>query len=74
MKKILKKLKENGATVAVIALLVVAIFATSWLVTCLIVKGIMWCFGLTFSWKIGTGVWLVFILLRSVASAAKSNK
>lgn len=74
MKTILQKLRENGAAAAVIALLVVAIYATSWIATCLIVKGIMWCFGLTFSWRIGTGVWLAFILLRSVASAAKSNK
>ena len=47
-------------------LLAVAICSLSWLFTCGIIKLICICFGLTFSWAIATGVWLVMILLRSV--------
>lgn len=31
----------------------------SWLITCGIVKLICLCFGLTFTWLIATGIWLL---------------
>lgn len=40
--------------------------ALSWIVTCGIIKLITLCFGVAFSWLIATGIWLVFLLLRSV--------
>ena len=46
--------------------LVLGAFALSWLLTCGIIKLICLCFGLTFSWLIATGIWLIMILLRSV--------
>ena len=38
----------------------------SWLITCGIVKLICLCFGLTFTWLIATGIWLIVILLRYI--------
>ena len=40
--------------------------ALSWIVTCVIIKLITLCFGVAFSWLIATGIWLVFLLLKSV--------
>lgn len=40
--------------------------ALSWIVTCGIIKLITLCFGVAFSWLIATGIWLVFLLLKSV--------
>lgn len=34
-----------------------------WLLTCGILKAICICFGLAFSWKIATGIWLVLSLI-----------
>ena len=48
-------------------------FALSWLLTCGIIKLICLCFGLTFSWLISTGIWLVMILLRSVFGGVNNN-
>lgn len=38
----------------------------SWLATCGIIKLITLCFGLTFSWAIATGIWLILCLLSTV--------
>lgn len=45
-------------------LIVVGMFGISWIITCGIVKLITMCFGLKFTWLIGTGVWLILCLLR----------
>lgn len=36
----------------------------SWIATCLTVKAITWCFGIAFSWKVSTGIWLIVCLIR----------
>ena len=38
----------------------------SWLITCGVVGLICMCFGLTYSWGLATGIWLVLILLKAV--------
>lgn len=43
-------------------------YAISWILTCGIIKLITICFGLTFSWAIATGFWLILCLLKSVFS------
>lgn len=54
---------------ALMVILLLAIcYAISWLITCGIIKLITICFGLTFSWAIATGIWLILCLLRSVFS------
>ena len=49
----------------------IVILAISWLATCGIVKLITLCFGLTFTWAIGTGIWLVLFLLGTVFGGSK---
>ena len=52
-----------------IGILLLAIgYAISWILTCGIIKLITICFGLTFSWAIATGFWLIICLLKSVFS------
>ena len=38
----------------------------SWLLTCGIIKLITLCFGLTFSWFVATGIWLILVLLKFI--------
>ena len=52
----------------IVILLLAVGYAISWIITCGIVKLITICFGLTFSWAIATGVWLILRLLKSVFS------
>jgi hypothetical protein len=52
-----------AVTVLVIALMVAAIIGLSIGVTGLIVYGICWAFGLTFSWKYTLGIYLILVLL-----------
>jgi hypothetical protein len=47
-------------------LLVLLLIAISWLVTCGLVYVVGLCFGLTFTWLTGTGVWFLIMLLRSI--------
>lgn len=57
---------------SVIIILILS-FGLSWIATCGIVKLICLCFGLTFSWLIATGIWLVMILLRSVFGSGSND-
>lgn len=52
----------------IVILLLAVGYAISWIITCGIIKLITICFGLTFSWAIATGIWLILCLLKSVFS------
>ena len=65
MKKSTAKIIGTGFGVL---LAVVAIYALSWIVTCGIIKLITMCFGLVFSWGVATGIWLIWIMLKSLFS------
>lgn len=54
-------------------LLVIFIAAVSWAIVNFLVWLICLCFGLSYSLLIGTGVWLVIILIRWIFSAASNN-
>lgn len=45
--------------VLLITLIVIAVGVVSWLITCGIVNLIMKCFDMHYTWKIGTGIWLI---------------
>lgn len=47
-------------------LMVIALLGLSWAVTVGLVKLITLCFGLEFSLKIATGIWIVILILRSI--------
>lgn len=59
--------KFIGTGIGVLFALVV-VYALSWIVTCGIIKLITMCFGLTFSWGVATGIWLIWIMLKSLFS------
>ena len=61
-----EKVKIAGILMTI--LLLAICYAISWLITCGIIKLITICFGLTFSWAIATGIWLILCLLGSVFS------
>ena len=72
----IKNIKRSGTIAGIIAalLIVITLFALSWIITCGIIKLITLCFGWTFSWPIATGIWLVMILLRKVFVQSSSSK
>lgn len=47
-------------------LMVIALLGLSWAVTVGLVKLITLCFGIEFSLKIATGIWIVILILRSI--------
>lgn len=49
-----------------IGVILLVLLVISWLITCGLIKLITLCFGLTFSWAIATGIWLLMALLRSI--------
>ena len=58
-----------GATVGIgIGILIVLLYALSWIATCGLIYLITLCFGLTFKWSIATGIWLLMIILKSIFS------
>ena len=44
-------------------LLVFLGYASSWLITCGLVKLVTLCFGWAFSWPIATGIWLILVVI-----------
>lgn len=46
----------------------------SWIITCGLILVVCKCFSLAYSWKIATGIWVLFLLARWIISAAKSNR
>lgn len=71
-----KTVKRMGVAAGVLAAIVVylAVCAFSWIVTCGIIKLITLCFGLAFSWKVATGIWLAMYLFRALLSKSDSRK
>ena len=58
-----------------LAVLVVVIVALgSFGLTALIVKGICWAFGFTFTYKIAFGVWLIILLIGQFTVRVKAEK
>lgn len=53
--------------------LLVAVLGLDWLITCGLVKLICLCFGWTFTWPIGTGVWLISLLLAPLFKPTINN-
>lgn len=45
-------------------LIVIALYAVSWIITCGVIKLITLCFGWTFSWPIATGIWLIICTIK----------
>ena len=61
-----------GALVILFMILIVG--GISWILTCGIIKLITLCFGLTFSWAIATGIWLVLMLIGGGIKITVNNK
>lgn len=76
VKKLLKFVNKHAGVMAgvVIGLLLAIAYGLSWLITCGLVKLITMCFGWTFSWAIGTGVWLIMCLVKSVFNNTAGKK
>lgn len=56
-------------------LIVIALYAVSWIITCGVIKLITLCFGWTFSWPIATGIWLIICLIKLIfGQSNKSSK
>lgn len=60
-------------TILAIIFVVAIILGFSWGVTVGIIKLITLCFGLTFSWPIATGIWLVLVLVSNFLRPRNSN-
>lgn len=61
-------------TIFAIIVMVALILGFSWGVTVGIIKLITLCFGLTFSWPIATGIWLVLVLVSNFLRPRNSNR
>lgn len=55
-----------GCFLAVLVL--VGVFAVSWIATCGLVYLVTLCFSLEFSWGVATGIWLLMFLLKNIFS------
>lgn len=72
MKKSFKA--KDWILILAIALIPVLAFGFSWFVTCGVIKLITMCFGLTFKWKVATGIWLTIIVLKSIFTVTVTEK
>lgn len=61
-------LKKFLTFIAVVFVILTCTFM-SWTITCGIIKLIAVCFGIGFSFKVATGIWLILMLLKFVFGA-----
>lgn len=47
-------------------LVVVFLYALSWILTCGVIKLITLCFGIQFKWLIATGIWTIMCVVESI--------
>ena len=59
----------NAMTFALVLIAAIGISLT-WFLTCGCVKVVTFVFRLQFSWKLGTGIWLVLVAIEIVAAIA----
>ena len=50
--------------IMVVVLILSVCAITSWAIVCGVIKLITMCFGIDFSFKVATGIWLTFILIK----------
>ena len=74
MKKLINKLGGGAIAVILVTLLLIAVYAFSWICTCGVIKLVTLCFGWTFEWRIATGIWLVMCLARTVFKSSTTVK
>ena len=60
--------KKSNNTVSIGCIVILIAILISWLLTCGVIKLITLCFGMIFSWKISTGIWLCFCLFNLCVS------
>ena len=63
-----------GLSIIIGLLIVVFLYALSWLVTCGLIKLITMCFGWAFKWPIATGIWLILCIAKTFFGSDKSSK
>ena len=68
------KKKYKTSKISLIILLFILLNGLSFLITAGILKLIFVCFGLTFSWKIALGIWLILFLLNGIVSTTVKTK
>lgn len=66
MGKLKDNMSDNKLAIIAVIIIIILAYAVSWIVTCGIIKLITLCFGWTFRWSVSTGIWLTFILARTV--------
>lgn len=66
MSKLKDNMSDNKLAIIAVIIIIILVYAISWIVTCGIIKLITLCFGWTFRWSVSTGIWLTFILARTV--------
>ena len=74
MRNLKRKIKDGGVVALIVIAILVLAYGLSWIITCGIIKLITMCFGLAFSWKIATGIWLVLCLIRGIFSVTVKSK
>lgn len=60
----IKKIINITLTILYFAAIILLWCGGSWIITCGLIKLITLCLGLTFKWKIATGLWLILCLFR----------
>lgn len=72
----IKTLMKTGTALGVIGAILICLLlcGVSWIITCGVIKLITMCFGLTFSWAVATGVWLLMCLARTVFKSTTTVK
>lgn len=58
---------------AVIIVLLIALYGTSWIATCGVIKLITMCLGLQFNWAIATGIWFIILVLVDIYVMVKKD-
>lgn len=56
-----------------VVLFIAFMVALDFAVSALLVKGVCWAFGFTFSWKLAFGVWLIILIVHAAVTSNGSR-
>jgi len=62
-----------GKNILIVVLVIAVLMGIDFLFAVLLLKGICWAFGLTFSYKYAFGIWLILLLLQGYFKNSNSH-
>ena len=63
-----------GEALLIVVIILVFVYAFSWIISCGLIWLICLCFHLEFKWSIATGIWIIMCIIQSIFAGRNNGK